>query len=90
MIGSLIGDMGILSPDLMDDFEDFFEAYQNLCKGDRAERSEAERYLSAYRPGGSKEVRSMPKKTLKCIGVWDTAGAWGIREPDFNYSLPVD
>lgn len=79
MIGTLIGDVGILEPTAMDDFNDFFEAYQNLGKKDPEEKKAAEKYLAAYREGGSKATRPMPKNTLKCIGVWDTVGALGIR-----------
>ncbi|KAG0145540.1 hypothetical protein CROQUDRAFT_658458 [Cronartium quercuum f. sp. fusiforme G11] len=90
MVGTLIGDVGILEPAAMDEFNDFFEAYQNLGKEDPEEKVKAEEYLSVYRPGGSKATRPMPKGTLKCIGVWDTVGALGIpgfTNPVSNHKL---
>lgn len=64
----------------MDGFYNFFKAYQERSQGDPIKKQEAENYLQDYRLGGLKATRQMPEGTLKCIGVWDTVGALGIRK----------
>ncbi|KAI8459595.1 hypothetical protein BY996DRAFT_4575750 [Phakopsora pachyrhizi] len=76
-IATLIADIGILTNAGMADFYQVLAAYQVRGKGN--EKSEkAERFLDNYRRGGPKRMREMPEGTLKCVGVWDTVGAFGI------------
>lgn len=80
-IVSLISDIGILTNQGMEDFYKIFAAYQARANPECQKGiEELERFLDDYREGGVKSARKMPPGTLKCVGVWDTVGALGIRK----------
>ena len=63
----------------MADFAQVLAAYQVRLEDTERSKS-AEKFLDNYRRGGQKHMCRMKEGTLKCVGVWDTVGALGLRE----------
>lgn len=81
IIASLITDIGILTNRGMEDFYKIFEIYQERgITNDKEVAKQLEARLEEYRAGGVTKIRPLPKGAVKCVGVWDTVGALGIRK----------
>ncbi|KAG6862356.1 hypothetical protein C0995_011796 [Termitomyces sp. Mi166 len=83
--GAYTGEIGILDRRDMDHFGGIFLTYQKLGKSESAEESESLRQQllpwTQDMSRGKFRVRSQQSKfTIKCLGVFDTVGSFGLPE----------
>ncbi|KAF8078667.1 hypothetical protein FPV67DRAFT_1466003, partial [Lyophyllum atratum] len=92
MVAMFIGEIGILSRKDMDHFAGIFIAYQKLGKSDDAEEAKALK-LKLYpwtqhdSRGKLRADSGQTKFTIKCLGVFDTVGSFGLPE-ELAYGSP--
>jgi len=85
MIAMFIGEIGVLNRRDMDNFAAIFLNFQNLgaCQ-DADKRLELEQKLYPWRKsdshGKQRVKRAGSPFTVKCVGVWDTVGSFGLPE----------
>ncbi|OAV88087.1 hypothetical protein, variant [Puccinia triticina 1-1 BBBD Race 1] len=77
-LAQMVIEIGILNMAGMSDFYEVFAAYQLCVKGGTEGAASARNFLDHYRHSGQKELRPVTEGTLKCVGVWDTVGVFGL------------
>jgi uncharacterized protein (DUF2235 family) len=85
MVAMFIGEIGVLDRRDMDSFAAIFLDFQNLAKShDTVERLKLELKLNPWRNsdshGKQRVERAGSPFTVKCVGVWDTVGSFGLPE----------
>ncbi|KAF8600254.1 hypothetical protein BDV93DRAFT_447913 [Ceratobasidium sp. AG-I] len=83
MVASFIGYIGILDRTAMDSFADIFIAMQKKNKA--TDDAETKRWDDALKPykdicddGRRRADFNHDKFTVKCVGLWDTVGSYGL------------
>ncbi|KAG6911998.1 hypothetical protein DXG01_000246 [Tephrocybe rancida] len=94
MVATFIGEIGVLNRTDMDHFSTIFLAYQKLGKTEDPEEAETLRqklkpWTEDTSPGKVRAASQQSIFTVKCLGVFDTVGSFGLPEELVSRSAEV-